>query len=169
MWDGSGEAKKTIDTFRKSRVALRERGTEMHIRFSRRHIHGPRCRKCERKEMMGCKSPMVSRSQLSTETRFTTAQRRTPAAPVHAFTLHPLKLSVLLETGLKSGDFIPPAPPQLLGAHSTRCHPASFRGWVVRWCLLHISVSLWNTLPREHHAGTTPRSVKILYSCCSFH
>ena len=76
----------------------------MPVSFSGRHIRAPRCRKCEKKEMMGHKKPVVSRSQLSMETRFTPARRRTPAASVHAFTLHPLKLSMLLETGLKSGD-----------------------------------------------------------------
>lgn len=70
-------------------------------------------------------NPVVSRSQLSVETRFTTEWKRIPAAPVRAFTLHPLKLFVLLEMEPKSGYFVQPAGPQLLGA---RCHPTAFWG-----------------------------------------
>lgn len=54
------------------------------------------------------------------ETRLTTDQGRIPAAPVYAFTLHPFKLFVRLETGLKSGYFIRPAAPQPLGALRAR-------------------------------------------------
>lgn len=54
--------------------------------------------------MRGPKNPAGSRLRLSAETRFTTARRRTPAAPAQAFTLHPLKSPVLLEMGLRSGD-----------------------------------------------------------------
>lgn len=129
MGDRYGEEEKTVDIFRKSRVALRERRTERHVRLGGRHVRAPRCRKCERKELMGPKNPAVSRSRLSTETRFTTAPRRTPAAPAPAFALHPLELPVLLDMGLRSGD--PPRLPQLSScvhiAHGAILHPPGLK------------------------------------------
>lgn len=75
---------------------------------------------------MGQKNPVVSRSRLSTETRFTTTPRKTPAAPVHSFTPHHLKLSVLLEMGLKSGDStrLPHLSSCVHRAHGAILHPS---------------------------------------------
>ena len=65
----------------------------------------PRNKEGKRKEMIDDKDFVVSRSQLSKETKFTT-ERRMPASPIHVFTLKSLKSFELLEIGLKTGYFM---------------------------------------------------------------
>lgn len=98
---------------------------------------------------------MVSRSQLSKETKFTT-ERRMPASPTHVFTLYSLKSFELLEIGLKTGCFIQPAALRswVHAAHGAITH--SFGGKSRDGVSIFTSLSLWNNLPGEHHTGTIP-------------